>query len=105
LFELLINTDGRLRQCVDHPLLVMSKSGEDEADADKLLDEEGSGEQSVKELIAGYAGGSGTNSSGVDQAYALQVLKELGEAESTPECAICFGEVSDEVLLPCFHRT
>jgi DNA repair protein RAD5 len=80
----------------------MGKGGDDDKAGDKLLDNEDDGEESVKNLIAQYAGGS--NGNGVDAAYALQVLKELGEAESTPECSICFGEVSDEVLLPCFHR-
>lgn len=96
----------KLRQCVDHPLLVMSKGAEEDESGDKLL--EGDTEEgNVKELIASYAGGgasSGDSSNGVDPAYAVQVLKELGDAESTPECLICFGEVFDEVLLPCYHR-
>jgi DNA repair protein RAD5 len=95
----------KLRQCVDHPLLVMSKGGDEDESGDQLLDgdaEEASEEGNVKELIASYAGGEGSGA--VDPAYAVQVLKELGDAESTPECLICFGEVFDEVLLPCYHR-
>ncbi|GMK59160.1 hypothetical protein CspeluHIS016_0701750 [Cutaneotrichosporon spelunceum] len=95
----------KLRQCVDHPLLVMSKGGDEDESGDKFLDAEagdGTGEGNVKELISSYAGGGGSDA--VDPEYALQVLKELGDAESTPECAICFGEVFDEVLLPCYHR-
>ncbi|CAK9785644.1 hypothetical protein CC85DRAFT_288333 [Cutaneotrichosporon oleaginosum] len=94
----------KLRQCVDHPLLVMSKGGEEDESGDQLLDgdTEGADEGNIKELIASYAGGEGSGA--VDPAFAVQVLKELGDAESTPECLICFGEVFDEVLLPCYHR-
>ncbi|BEI81856.1 hypothetical protein CcaverHIS002_0210160 [Cutaneotrichosporon cavernicola] len=95
----------KLRQCVDHPLLVMSKGGDEDESGDKLLDADagdGTGEDNVKELISSYAGGGGSDA--VDPEYAVQVLKELGDAESTPECPICFGEVFDEVLLPCYHR-
>ncbi|KAL1413610.1 DNA helicase rad5 [Vanrija albida] len=96
----------KLRQCVDHPLLVMGKGSDEDKDGDKLLDGDDDGEASVKQLIADYAGQKGGSGGGddVDPAYALQVLKELADAESTPECLICFGEVSDEVLLPCYHR-
>jgi DNA repair protein RAD5 len=90
----------KLRQCVDHPLLVMGKGGDSDDDDDLVS---GGGEQSVKELIASYAGDGG-ESNGVDPAYALRVLKELNETEAATECAICFGEVTDEVLLPCYHR-
>lgn len=89
----------KLRQCVDHPLLVMSKTATEDDDGDKLL-EGRAGETSVKELLADYAGQREGSS---DDAYVQQVLKELGENES-PECVICYNEVQDEVLLPCFHR-
>lgn len=92
----------KLRQCVDHPLLVMSKGADEDQSGDKLLDGD-SEEGNVKELIASYAGG-GSGSGVADPAYAVQVLKDLGDAESTPECPICLGEVFDEVLLPCYHR-
>lgn len=84
----------------------MGKGSDEDKDGDKLLDGDDDGEASVKQLIANYAGQKtgGGGDDDVDAAYALQVLKELADAESTPECLICFGEVSDEVLLPCYHR-
>lgn len=89
----------KLRQCVDHPLLVVSKSASEDDDGERLL-EGRAGETSVKDLLANFAGQSDGN---IDTAYAQQVLKELGENEA-PECVICYGEVQDEVLLPCYHR-
>ncbi len=98
----------RLRQCVDHPLLVLGKGANEEEETDKLL-AEGEETGSLKQMIAAYAGGKSeidgdhAGASG-DGAYALQVLKELGEAEQESECFICTGEIFDEVLLPCYHR-
>lgn len=89
----------KLRQCVDHPLLVMSKTATEDDDGDQLI-EGRAGETNLKELLADYAGQREGSS---DDAYVQQVLKELGENES-PECVICYNEVQDEVLLPCFHR-
>ncbi|WRT66270.1 uncharacterized protein IL334_003223 [Kwoniella shivajii] len=99
----------KLRQCVDHPLLVLGKVIEDDETADKLLDADtGDEKNNLKDLIAMYAGGakSDTNSDGeeVDPAFAAKVLKELGEQETTPICDICSNEMFDEVLLPCYHR-
>jgi DNA repair protein RAD5 len=119
---------GRLRQCVDHPLLVLSKVTEEDGTDDKLLDADGSSADqtgSLRDMIAKYAGAAGkkaiaaTNGShakeedvegvaGDDQdgdgAYALKVLKEIEEADGTSECMICTSEIFDEVLLPCYHR-
>ena len=99
----------RLRQCVDHPLLVLGKTSDSEDAKDRLLDpESGDTHASVKEMIAMYAGGVKEDT--VDATaqhnsdYALQVLKDLGEAEETSECPICSNEIFDEVLLPCYHR-
>lgn len=94
----------KLRQCVDHPLLVMSKGADEDRDGDKLLDGDGSEEMTVKKMIESYARGVGVSEVGDGDQYALQVLKDLGDAESTPECTLCLGEVFDEVLLPCYHR-
>lgn len=60
-------------------------------------------------MIAMYAGGveddsDGKAANGGDSTYALQVLKDIGEAEGTSECMICASEIFDEVLLPCYHR-
>ncbi|OCF60506.1 DNA repair protein RAD5 [Kwoniella mangroviensis CBS 10435] len=101
----------KLRQCVDHPLLVLGKSTEDDESTDRLLDADtGDEKNNLKDLIALYAGGakSKVNDRGeeeeVDHAFAEKVLKELGEQETTPICDICSNEMFDEVLLPCYHR-
>ncbi|WWC89419.1 uncharacterized protein L201_004343 [Kwoniella dendrophila CBS 6074] len=102
----------KLRQCVDHPLLVLGKATEDDETTEKLLDAETGDEKgNLKDLIAMYAGGaksySTSNGNGddeIDHAYAAKVLKELGEQETTPICDICSNEMFDEVLLPCYHR-
>nr|XP_019046210.1 DNA repair protein RAD5 [Kwoniella bestiolae CBS 10118]OCF25140.1 DNA repair protein RAD5 [Kwoniella bestiolae CBS 10118] len=102
----------KLRQCVDHPLLVLGKSTEDDESTDKLLDAEtGDEKENLKDLIALYAGGAkathktnGEDVEEVDHAFAERVLKELGEQETTPICDICSNEMFDEVLLPCYHR-
>ncbi|WVQ99319.1 hypothetical protein IAU59_006451 [Kwoniella sp. CBS 9459] len=111
----------KLRQCVDHPLLVLGKATEDDEVAEKLLDPDtGDEKTSLKEMIAMYAGGAGGKSKSkpsnidpgedeeneaVDPAFAAQVLKELGEQETTPICDLCTNEMFDEVLLPCYHRS
>jgi len=98
----------KLRQCVDHPLLVLGKGSNEEEMGDKLLDAESGDETgSLKQMIAVYAGGLNDDSkdnSHSDTTYALQVLKDLGEAEDASECFICTSEIFDEVLLPCYHR-
>lgn len=134
---------NRLRQCVDHPLLVLSKVTEEDGAEDKLLEGDGGGDASgsmgsLRQMIAKYAGGgaagvkddsgnvigsgngNGTMDIDVDvdvdvdgdtvpktndaDAYALNVLKEIEEAEGTSECMVCTSEIFDEVLLPCYHR-
>jgi len=108
-------SDRRLRQCVDHPLLVLGKGANEAAETDDLLGKESKDEKSsIKEMIAAYAGGARhANGDGDgdepmdgagDSVYAQQVLKELGESEQESECFICTGEIFDEVLLPCYHR-
>ena len=97
----------RLRQCVDHPLLVLGKGANEEQEGEKLLDaESGDAQGSLKEMIAMYAGGIDKSSGDTanDTAYALKVLKDIGESEETSECFICASEIFDEVLLPCYHR-
>lgn len=108
------SSDRRLRQCVDHPLLVLGKGANEAAETDDLLGKESKDEKSsIKEMIAAYAGGARHSNGGDgdetangdgDSAYAQQVLKELGESEQESECFICTGEIFDEVLLPCYHR-
>ncbi|ORX36723.1 SNF2 family N-terminal domain-domain-containing protein [Kockovaella imperatae] len=98
----------KLRQCVDHPLLVLGKGANEEEEGDRLLDTaNGDATGSIKEMIAMYAGGVDAKppgESGTETAYALKVLKEIGESEDSSECFICASEIFDEVLLPCYHR-
>ena len=98
----------RLRQCVDHPLLVLGKGSNEEEMGDRLLDAESGDETgSLKQMIAIYAGGLNSETSEIspsETSYAIQVLKDLGAAEDTSECFICTSEIFDEVLLPCYHR-
>ncbi|WVO16207.1 hypothetical protein L204_103878 [Cryptococcus depauperatus] len=96
----------KLRQCVDHPLLVLNKSGEDGSLGDRILESEAGDKSSLKDMIAMYAGGMRADSpEDVDPAYAAKVLKELGEQDETPVCELCSNEMFDEVLLPCYHRS
>ncbi|CAD6588890.1 MAG: DNA helicase rad5 [Tremellales sp. Tagirdzhanova-0007] len=98
----------KLRQCVDHPLLVLGKGSNEEEMGDRLLDAESGDETgSLKQMIAIYAGGLNSETSEIspsETSYAIQVLKDLGAAEDTSECFICTSEIFDEVLLPCYHR-
>ncbi|WVR07134.1 hypothetical protein IAU60_004175 [Kwoniella sp. DSM 27419] len=99
----------KLRQCVDHPLLVLGKVTEDDEAGEKLLDPEtGDEKSSLKDMIAMYAGGAKRDvneSEDVDPAFAAKVLKELEQQETTPICDLCTNEMFDEVLLPCYHRS
>jgi len=96
-----------LRQCVDHPLLVLGKGANEEEETDQLLDADGTdGDKSLKQMIAAYAGQPKVENGDTesDSTYAQKVLKELGESEQESECFLCTGEIFDEVLLPCYHR-
>ncbi|OXH42039.1 DNA repair protein RAD5 [Cryptococcus neoformans] len=97
----------KLRQCVDHPLLVLGKSGEDGELGEKILESgAGNDEGNLREMIAMYAGGVRAETpEDVDKAYAAKVLREIGEQEDTPICELCSNEMFDEVLLPCYHRS
>jgi DNA repair protein RAD5 len=93
----------KLRQCVDHPFLVLGKNSDNDAAGDRLLDADAADSTgSLKEIIATFA--SGGNEGPADPTYAAQVLKELMETESTTECFMCTNEIFDEALLPCYHR-
>ncbi|KAK4762643.1 hypothetical protein SAY86_008411 [Trapa natans] len=85
----------RLRQCCDHPFLVMSRGDtQDFSDLDKLakrflkgnkdaLDKEG------KQIVS--------------KAYIEGVVEELRKGEQG-ECPICLEAFEDAVLTPCAHR-
>ncbi|KAL7425072.1 DNA helicase rad5 [Cryptotrichosporon argae] len=92
----------KLRQCVDHPLLVIGKGSDDDKAGNDMLRVGGDETTDLKKLITSYA--SGNDDSAEDGGFALQVLRDLEATESAPECVICASEIFDEVLLPCYHR-
>lgn len=90
-------------------MLVLNKATEEDEAESRLLDADGNEEQSLKQMIAMYAGGADDNEDSAndnpgDNDYAMRVLKEIEESEGTSECMLCTSEIFDEVLLPCYHR-
>ncbi|KAI3523337.1 hypothetical protein L1887_01398 [Cichorium endivia] len=84
----------RLRQCCDHPFLVMSRGDTQEfSDLDKL----------AKRFLKG---GKDTMEEGKEmpsKAYIQEVVEELRKGEQG-ECPICLEAFEDAVLTPCAHR-
>ncbi|KAL5580233.1 hypothetical protein UlMin_012675 [Ulmus minor] len=85
----------RLRQCCDHPFLVMSRGDTQEfSDLNKLArrflkGSQNSMEGEVKDLPS--------------RAYIQEVMEELLKGEQG-ECPICLEAFEDAVLTPCAHR-
>ena len=98
---------SRLRQAVNHPLLVMSKAskGGDEDKDDILSMKEGDAED-IKQLIADFASGRAAKDEASElediERPASQTMQSLKEGE-TRLCLFCQEEVEAEVILPCFH--
>ncbi|XP_066321736.1 LOW QUALITY PROTEIN: DNA repair protein RAD5A-like [Miscanthus floridulus] len=84
----------RLRQCCDHPFLVMSRGDTQEfADLNKL----------AKRFLRGGNGAVNGDSSCIpSRAYIEEVVQELQKGEG--ECPICLEAFEDAVLTPCAHR-
>ncbi|KAL6899143.1 hypothetical protein ACP4OV_005801 [Aristida adscensionis] len=84
----------RLRQCCDHPFLVMSRGDTQEfADLNKL----------AKRFLHGGNGAvNGDSSCLPSKAYIEEVVQELQKGEG--ECPICLEAFEDAVLTPCAHR-
>ncbi|KAJ1279353.1 hypothetical protein BS78_04G149100 [Paspalum vaginatum] len=84
----------RLRQCCDHPFLVMSRGDTQEfADLNKL----------AKRFLRGGNGPVNRDSSCLpSRAYIEEVVQELQKGEG--ECPICLEAFEDAVLTPCAHR-
>ncbi|OWM68962.1 DNA repair protein RAD5A isoform X2 [Punica granatum] len=84
----------RLRQCCDHPFLVMSRGDTQEfADLNKL----------AKRFLKGSADVLDKEGKVVSRAYIQEVLEELRKGEQG-ECPICLEAFEDAVLTPCAHR-
>ncbi|CAN6272882.1 unnamed protein product [Urochloa humidicola] len=83
----------RLRQCCDHPFLVMSRGDTQEfADLNKL----------AKRFLRGGDGPVDGDSCVPSRAYIEEVVQELQKGEG--ECPICLEAFEDAVLTPCAHR-
>ncbi|WJX73632.1 hypothetical protein P8452_57391 [Trifolium repens] len=85
----------RLRQCCDHPFLVMSCGDTQEfSDLNKL----------AKRFLRGTGNASeGEVKDAVSRAYVEEVVEELRRGEQG-ECPICLEAFEDAVLTPCAHR-
>ncbi|XP_020110775.1 putative SWI/SNF-related matrix-associated actin-dependent regulator of chromatin subfamily A member 3-like 2 isoform X2 [Ananas comosus] len=85
----------RLRQCCDHPFLVMSRGDTQEfSDLSKL----------TRHFLKGARDSNGEDSGAVpSKAYINEVVEELKKGEEG-ECPICLEAFEDAVLTPCAHR-
>ncbi|KAJ0976783.1 hypothetical protein J5N97_012257 [Dioscorea zingiberensis] len=82
----------RLRQCCDHPFLVMSRGDTQEyTDLNKL----------AKRFLK-VANSDGDSNNVLSKAYIKEVVEELRKTEGG-ECPICLEAFEDAVLTPCAH--
>lgn len=85
----------RLRQCCDHPYLVLSRGDTQEfSDLDKLA---------KRFLKGGRDAMEGQSKDAPSHAYIQEVVEELRKGEQG-ECPICLEAFEDSVLTPCAHR-
>ncbi|WRX32263.1 SNF2 [Theobroma cacao] len=85
----------RLRQCCDHPFLVMSRGDTQEySDLNKLAKRFLRGGQNTLE---------GEAKDLPSRAFVQEVVEELRKGEQA-ECPICLEAFEDAVLTPCAHR-
>ncbi|KAL0414353.1 UNVERIFIED_CONTAM: DNA repair protein B [Sesamum radiatum] len=82
----------RLRQCCNHPFLVMSRGDTQEyADLNKL----------ARRFFQSHP--DSTSQTGPSPAYVEEVVEGLRNGENA-ECPICLESADDPVLTPCAHR-
>jgi DNA repair protein RAD5 len=96
----------RLRQAVDHPLLVMNKVSTDgEKSRDDILDMVGQDDEAnIREMIVKFARGKDIDGDGsASPTRDTTDTVALAASQSIPECVICGYEVDGEVILPCYH--
>lgn len=98
---------SRLRQAVNHPLLVTSKAsagGDDDAASDGLSAKE---DKNIQKLIAKFMAAKGDENDeediiDIDANTAADTLKRI-ESGETHMCLFCQEEAEAEVILPCYH--
>ncbi|VFQ82783.1 unnamed protein product [Cuscuta campestris] len=84
----------RLRQCCDHPFLVLSRGDTQEfSDLNKL----------AKHFLKSGQKAAGENHDVPSRAYVQEVVEDLRNGEQG-ECPICLEAFEDAVLTPCAHR-
>lgn len=96
----------RLRQAVDHPLLVMNKASTGEkGKKDDILDMMAKDDKiNIREMIARFAKGREVDVDGSQSPIKdSKEIEALASSQSVPECVICGYEVDGEVILPCYH--
>lgn len=85
----------RLRQCCDHPFLVLSRGDTQEfSDLNKLA---------RRFLKGGHDVEKGKSKVAPSPAFVMEVVEELRKGEEG-ECPICLEAFEDAVLTPCAHR-
>ncbi|KAL2937566.1 DNA repair protein RAD5A [Bienertia sinuspersici] len=85
----------RLRQCCDHPFLVMSRGDtQDYADLDKLA---------KRFLRGGHGTAEDEEKVAPSRAFIQEVVEDLKKGDHG-ECPICLEACEDAVLTPCAHR-
>ncbi|XP_042493226.1 DNA repair protein RAD5B [Macadamia integrifolia] len=85
----------RLRQCCNHPFLVMSRcdtKSERYAELDKL----------ARRFLEGNSNRSNRNQIVPTRAYVEEVVEDIRQGKNT-ECPICLEFPDDHVLTPCAH--
>lgn len=85
----------RMRQCCDHPFLVLSRGDTGEfSDLDKL----------ARRFLDGSSSIPGENEKGaaLSKAYVQEVVDDLRKGNKA-ECPICLEVVEDAILTPCAH--
>ncbi|TYG55358.1 hypothetical protein ES288_D09G266500v1 [Gossypium darwinii] len=84
----------RLRQCCNHPFLVMSRADlQQYSDLNKL----------ARRFLEAHPGLVTLNQNSPTKAYIEEVVDGIRRGENT-ECPICMESADDPVLTPCAHR-